>query len=599
MIDNKDGEIEFSANIASTSNSTELRAEDGGTWSHTQTFSTATGTQTIYIAATNVECDLTTENLVEVNTPSAPATNNSITTTWDKALDFNGSNEYAGMTNTSYFYNTLDMSAYGTVVDRGTANSAQTSNATASRPWAVATVFKIDGNSSDQFIWCQHEGTNTNTEYIGLKVNAIRNVHFVWGREGSGVNQYTLFDNMTPNTWYGVYIEHTGVRLSGSNATAANLMDCFRFKLVDLQTGDVTTLELNTPNSYNTWVGTGQRMDRQMNGQHNIGGRGNNKSFRGTIASHVVTTLKRGQTLPSDPEVSMMVRDPKQWLLDYKVGNSYRQPHYQNATANFQLNNSYSADGTQVWLMGDGTSDSYSNMIRNQVRPTDQNVTMLRMYNMQSNDIVNVNINGLSSGSQQTSTYLSYTGNLFEFTDNYYDGYTVNIASTDNWSVVLPNIASVSVGHEFTFTNTTSNSFVGSIVPYSTNTIDSTAGAHQVLGKVTIKLRKENSTNWEIVEEIQHETPVVDESVSGDTLTINEQYEGGAMHKQLNFTDVDTVVLNHNLGGIPIIQVWVEDGTGGYTDLSVDIDHDWTDKNTSTINLGSVTTGIIIYSFTN
>ena len=71
------------------------------------------------------------------------------------------------------------------------------------------------------------------------------------------------------------------------------------------------------------------------------------------------------------------------------------------------------------------------------------------------------------------------------------------------------------------------------------------------------------------------------------------------MHKQLNFTDVDTVVLNHNLGGIPIIQVWVEDGTGGYTDLSVDIDHNWTTKNTSTINLGSVTTGIIIYSFTN
>jgi len=46
--------------------------------------------------------------------------------------------------------------------------------------------------------------------------------------------------------------------------------------------------------------------------------------------------------------------------------------------------------------MGDGTNDSYSNMIRNQVAPTDQNYTQLNMISMVSNDIENVTIAGLS-----------------------------------------------------------------------------------------------------------------------------------------------------------------------------------------------------------
>jgi hypothetical protein len=46
--------------------------------------------------------------------------------------------------------------------------------------------------------------------------------------------------------------------------------------------------------------------------------------------------------------------------------------------------------------MGDGTSDSYANGIRNQVMPTDQNYTKLQLNSMVSNDIENVNINGLS-----------------------------------------------------------------------------------------------------------------------------------------------------------------------------------------------------------
>ena len=51
---------------------------------------------------------------------------------------------------------------------------------------------------------------------------------------------------------------------------------------------------------------------------------------------------------------------------------------------------------TQIWLMGDGTLDNYSNMIRNEVYPQDKNFTKLNMISMTSNDIVNVTIDGLT-----------------------------------------------------------------------------------------------------------------------------------------------------------------------------------------------------------
>ena len=58
--------------------------------------------------------------------------------------------------------------------------------------------------------------------------------------------------------------------------------------------------------------------------------------------------------------------------------------------------NRNSKDATQIWLMGDGTSDSYANGIRNHVDPTDQNNTKLQLTSMVSNDFETVNINGLT-----------------------------------------------------------------------------------------------------------------------------------------------------------------------------------------------------------
>ncbi|MCP3867690.1 MAG: hypothetical protein GY703_06255 [Gammaproteobacteria bacterium] len=139
-------------------------------------------------------------------------------------------------------------------------------------------------------------------------------------------------------------------------------------------------------------------MDRAFIGPLTIGGRGSNRSYHGKVASFVTTTLLCGHDMPSNEEIMEMTTDPLGWVADYKEGNNFRKSQYTTTgvsawdsagPANRQM-------GTQIYLMGDGTNDSYSNMIRNQVNPSDQNFTKLNMISMVSNDIQTVNINGLS-----------------------------------------------------------------------------------------------------------------------------------------------------------------------------------------------------------
>ena len=143
------------------------------------------------------------------------------------------------------------------------------------------------------------------------------------------------------------------------------------------------------------WVGT-NNMARSMSGAFTIGGQGAAKSYDGKVASMVVTTLNQDAAMPVDAEITDMITDPNKWVTDYKVGNSYRNANSYTVNSNFQVNNYFSYSATQVWLMGDGSSDSYANGIRNKVNPADQNYTKLQLNNMQSNDIQNVSISGLS-----------------------------------------------------------------------------------------------------------------------------------------------------------------------------------------------------------
>ena len=349
------------------------------------------GDGTTQAAAAMDSADVDWTGLSEISVPTPAVT---LTTPWTKALDFSGSAERIQQVDAGNNYAPIKMGGTNNnVPEHSSQGSAYTSDDTNSRPWATAVVFSADGNSSNQHIWNCGEGSGSTDDNIYLRLDASRNLYFGWGRSGE-LNEVQFGFNLSTSQWYGVYIASTGERL-GSGHAAGDIADCFDIRFVDLSTGAVGS-NLST---YANWSSLnssfGARMNRQIAGGMTIGGRGANRNFHGKVAAMVVTTLRRGQQMPQAAEISMMVRDPQQWMTDYKVGVNYRSPSSSASLVNWQKNSSTPAYSTQVWLMGDGQNDAYA-QIRNNVYPAIQNIYPMNMISMVSNDIQTVTINGLS-----------------------------------------------------------------------------------------------------------------------------------------------------------------------------------------------------------
>ena len=332
---------------------------------------------------------------IQVTDIPAPQSN---TTPWTKMVDFTGGSEYLKSNNPSRSVLPLKMNDQSVLVPAHTTDSTKTSEHYNSRPWATAVVFKIDNNTNNQHIWNQGEGVSTNSDNIYLRIGD-KKLYFGWGREGVGYNECMIHPTPSDpngflghNAWYGVYIAHKGTRLSATNATAANLADAFDIRIMN-SAGNNWTIGSNLSVSA-AWTSTGVRMDRDVTGELCIGGRYTNRSFNGEVASMVVTTLRTDDDMPTDAEIVTMVKDPMRWIADYKVGGKFRHCTTSYSDYDWDTNGSEYFT-TQVYLMGDGTNDSFSNGIRNQVRNTD-NYTKLAFQGMVSNDIQTASIPGLT-----------------------------------------------------------------------------------------------------------------------------------------------------------------------------------------------------------
>ena len=331
-------------------------------------------------------------NLSEVAIPAAAT----ILTDWDKAVDFSGGSEHALQVSSSSSANAIRMQGLGSLVPANS-DSSKTSSSSYARPWATAIVFKADRNSSNQHIWNSGEGAGSNDDNIYVRLDSTGQVYFGWGRQGA-INEckVAVVPHSSTGRHWGVYVAHKGTRYNGSNATASNLADAFDIRVMTNNGNDnFVTLGTNQSTSAN-WTTTGGRMDRSVNGTFTIGGRGSNRNFHGNVASMVITHLKLNSDMPTDAEIKLMITDPKKWEDDYRVGQSVRRSL--GVTNNtYNPSNLYDGYGqTQIWLMGDGSSDSYANGIRNEVYPNDQNYTKLQLNSMVSNDIQTVSINGLT-----------------------------------------------------------------------------------------------------------------------------------------------------------------------------------------------------------
>ena len=386
---------------------TEPAVNDGGVFSNTLTKSSMTAPITIHFGANSTQMDYATTYLSEIDIPAGTAS-----TSWTKALDFSGSSERAEQQQAGNGSCAIRMSGTNNQVSAPTTSGNTVS---AGHPWATACVFKTDGHNSTQHVWNFGEGTSSTNDNIYLSLNGNGNPIFGWGRS-SDYNEVILGNGFTTTTgtskWWGFYIAHNGTRY-GSGVTAQQLADAFDIRIMHYSGGswqfagvsgsyaDSVGNRSTLTNWQRTGSSTGARMNRGFSGDFTVGGLGPDRSFHGKVASMVVTTLRCGVAMPSDAEITAMVTDPITWVADYKAGNDYRLPSATTVVENnFQIGNTSStwnpAQATQIWLMGDGSTDSYSNMIRNQINPSDQTYTKLNMISMVSNDIENVTIAGLT-----------------------------------------------------------------------------------------------------------------------------------------------------------------------------------------------------------
>ena len=376
---------------------TEPSPSDGGSFTRIVDKASFAGPHTIVIATVNTETTLSTSGIGEITAP-VPS---SILTDWNKAINFSGGSEYLMQVSSGNVYNNALRMGGLSQLASANSDSSKTSNDTNSRPWAIAAVFQTPNNNTNQHIWNSGEGAGSGDDNMYLRITGSNGAcYFGWGREGVGYNEYLVGNfggsyNQSTGTWWGVYISHDGTRLNSSDATAANLINAFDIRIMLSNDNPAFGNLYNIGNDVSRWTSTGVRMDRTMLGDFTIGGRGSNRSFHGKVASMVLTTLRRGVTKPTDAEIELMIKDPIKWEDDYRVGQQVRNVNDGN-NALYMSSIFAGYGGTQIWLMGDGVSDAYSQGIRNQVSPGEQNYTKLQLNSMVSNDIETVSISGLS-----------------------------------------------------------------------------------------------------------------------------------------------------------------------------------------------------------
>ena len=316
---------------------------------------------------------------------SAPVNNLS---TWTKAIDFTSTNHNLSKIQTTNFSSPISQELNTTVDEPVTlGNTSTDSNC---RGWATSVVFNVDGDTASQYIWNQGDGVGNANIYLKYINNSgSGNLFFGWSDSTSTPNEMYIGLAST-NIWTGVYIGYNGTRLSSSDATAANLAACFDIRLMDSNTHWTLGPNLSTTSQWGLGSSTiGIGMDSIVGGLFKIG-----SPFDGQVASMVVTTLRRNFLMPTNAEILLLIKDPVRWVAEHKLGNLYRVTHDNYNNANFQFGWAESR-ATQVWLMGDGSQDSFTNGIRNYIYTPDSIHTMLNINNMLASNIIDITIPNL------------------------------------------------------------------------------------------------------------------------------------------------------------------------------------------------------------
>jgi hypothetical protein len=217
-------------------------------------------------------------------------------------------------------------------------------------PWAFGGVVRIDSTPSESYIFSRAGGHSDGN--ITLGVTADDKLRFRFGTTYNNLI-FTGSENLSTGTDYGFYVDYNGGSTGVASGSVASYYSRFRIKQVNLTTGAVS----DVPGS---WSNSNYGISNIDNGdQFYIGsGFSGTYDFDGRVYTFGITTLQGSvdygnNESPDDTEIAMFIRNPVQWVNNYKIGESYRDI-YGSGKSNFQLNNSDAANATQIYLMFSG-----------------------------------------------------------------------------------------------------------------------------------------------------------------------------------------------------------------------------------------------------
>ncbi len=414
--------------------------------------------------------------------------------------------------------------------------------------WTIAFWFKPGtSTNSSQTIFYFGSQDIANQGHIQVKYNGqnnIKRLEVKYGTNNNNIIFLTQLNSLTVGEWNHVVITYNGGTTGSSSGSINTYYSRFGIYLNGV---DITnaTIRLNSNYGYSgSIIGQNLRVGRYNNSQSM---RNNCKVDELAIwdsdESNDIASIYNNGT-PRD--LMLLGSQPKHW-----------------------------------WRMGDGDSFPYLFDTGSEAN------CIFLMQNMTAADIVSdapvatVNVNP-----NQYTVSVSNNGQL------------INMLYNGGWTIILPPLSAVPTGFNITIRSLAHVSNTGLISTYSSETVDGYDDL-SANGRIELTLTKQSSSGWVTSNIINHDSYTPPHTVIGDVMTINDTYHNGAVNRVMDFSNISTIVINHNIGGIPQVQVWLPDGSGGYTDASVDIDHDWDTMLTSTVNIGEISTGKLIYTFNN
>ncbi len=167
---------------------------------------------------------------------------------------------------------------------------------------------------------------------------------------------------------------------------------------------------------------------------------------------------------------------------------------------------------------------------------------------------------------------------------SYYDlsnsdsGSLIKFSSDENWNLSLPRLDLADNDYKIIVSQDGDESIMGRISPYHEDKIDNSSH-FDVFGSGYITIQKGNET-W---------------NVTNMSLFSNRVNKNKSI--QYDFDDLDFIRVTHELGYIPIVQVWHKfgDGENDYTLSNAEVCHDWSNMNEFSVYFNSPQTGKILY----